>query len=327
MKKPVTVAITGTAGNIGYAIAFRIASGGLFGPEQPVNLHLIEIEPALPALEGVVIELHDFAFPTLNNVVATADLDTGFADADYVFLIGSRPRSKGMERQDLLLANGAIFKPQGAAIDRSASKDVRVLIVGNPANTNALITLHNAPNLAASQISSMMRLDHNRAINKLSRQLQVHPNVIKNMTVWGNHSTTQFPDLQHCIVDGKAAADLVDQEWYRTEYIYKIQHRGAQVIEARGASSAASAASAAIDHMRNWALGTAPSSWVSMGVMTDGSHYGVGKDLIFSFPCQCKNNSFEIVAGLELDDYSMSMIQASEKELIKERDMVLDLLH
>ena len=327
MKKPVTVAITGTAGNIGYAIAFRIASGGLFGPEQPVNLHLIEIEPALPALEGVVMELHDCAFPTLNNVVATADLDTGFADADYVFLIGSRPRSKGMERQDLLLANGAIFKPQGAAIDRSASKDVRVLIVGNPANTNALITLHNAPNLAASQISSMMRLDHNRAINKLSRQLQVHPNVIKNMTVWGNHSTTQFPDLQHCIVDGKAAADLVDQEWYRTEYIYKIQHRGAQVIEARGASSAASAASAAIDHMRNWALGTAPSSWVSMGVMTDGSHYGVGKDLIFSFPCQCKNNRFEIVAGLELDDYSMSMIQASEKELIKERDMVLDLLH
>ena len=325
MKKPVTVAITGAAGNIGYAIAFRIASGNLFGPDQPINLHLIEIEPVLPALTGVVMELGDCAFPTLNKVVATANFSEGFGDADYVFLIGSRPRGKGMERQDLLSANGAIFKPTGKAISENAAKDVRVLVVGNPANTNALITLHNAPNLKPHQVTSMMRLDHNRTISMLAEKLSVHSSKVKNVTVWGNHSTTQFPDIQHCLVDGKKASELVDTQWYQNQFIDRVQRRGAEIIEARGASSAASAASAAIDHMRDWVLGSAGDSWVSMGIYSGGD-YNVTTELMYSFPVNCCNRAYSIVENLELDEFSREMIALSEKELIKERDMIRGLL-
>lgn len=325
MKKPVTVAITGAGGNIGYAIAFRIAAGDLFGPDQPVNLHLIEIEPVLPRLTGVVMELNDCAFPTLNNIVSTADFSTGFGDADYIFLIGSRPRGKGMERQDLLSANGAIFKPTGKAISENAANGVRVLVVGNPANTNALITLHNAPNLQPTQITSMMRLDHNRTISMLAEKLATHSSNIKNVTVWGNHSTTQFPDLQHCLVSGKKAYDIIDMDWYRNEFIERVQKRGAEIIEARGASSAASAASAAIDHMRDWVLGSAGDSWVSMGTYSTGD-YGVTTELMYSFPTHCSNREYSIVSDLELDDFSKEMIALSEQELIKERDMIRWLL-
>lgn len=325
MKKPVTVAITGAGGNIGYAIAFRIAAGDLFGPDQPVNLHLIEIEPVLPKLTGVVMELNDCAFPTLNKIVSTADFSTGFGDADYIFLIGSRPRGKGMERQDLLSANGAIFKPTGKAISENAARDVRVLVVGNPANTNALITLHNAPNLQPRQITSMMRLDHNRTISMLAEKLNTHSSKVKNVTVWGNHSTTQFPDLQHCRVDGKNAYDLINMDWYQKEFIERVQNRGAEIIEARGASSAASAASAAIDHMRDWVLGSDGDSWVSMGSYSTGA-YNIATELMYSFPTNCSNRQYEIVADLELNDFSRQMIALSEQELIKERDMIRWLL-
>lgn len=325
MKTPVTISITGAAGNIGYAIAFRIAAGDLFGPDQPINLNLIEIEPALPALAGVVMEMRDCAFPLVHDVVATADLATGFGNADYVFLIGSRPRTKGMERQDLLSANGAIFKPQGQAISANASKDVRVLVVGNPANTNALIAMHNAPNLQPNQITSMMRLDHNRAISMLAENVGKHSTDIKNITVWGNHSITQFPDLQHCKVAGQDAFGLIDQEWYKHEYIGRVQKRGAEIIEARGASSAASAASAAIDHMRDWVLGSPADSWVSMGICSNGD-YSIEKDLMFSYPVNCNSAVYSIVTGLELNEFSQEMIALSEQELIKERDMVKDLL-
>lgn len=325
MKKPVTVAITGAGGNIGYAIAFRIAAGDLFGSDQPVNLHLIEIEPVLPKLTGMVMELNDCAFPTLNKIVSTADFSTGFGDADYIFLIGSRPRGKGMERQDLLSANGAIFKPTGVAISENAAKNVRVLVVGNPANTNALITLHNAPNLEPNQITSMMRLDHNRTISMLAEKVNTHSSNINNVTVWGNHSTTQFPDLQHCIVDGKSAYDLIDLDWYRNEFIERVQKRGAEVIEARGASSAASAASAAIDHMRDWVLGSDGDSWVSMGTYSTGA-YDVASELMYSFPTHCSNREYNTITDLELDHFSREMIALSEGELIKERDMIRWLL-
>ena len=319
------IAITGAAGNIGYAIAFRIAAGHLFGPDQPVNLHLIEIEPALPVLTGVVMELHDCAFATLRDVTASADPSIGFGDADYVFLIGSRPRSKGMERQDLLSANGAIFKPTGKAISDYARPDVRVLVVGNPANTNALITLHNAPNLAAHQITSMMRLDHNRTISLLAEKLNLHASAIKKVTVWGNHSTTQFPDLQHCYINAQKASTMIDQTWYRNEFIGRVQERGATIIEARGSSSAASAASAAIDHMRDWSLSSEADNWVSMGVHSQGV-YGIDSDLIFSYPTICGDREYSIVQDLVLDEFSQDMIALSEQELIKERDMVKDLL-
>ena len=326
MKPPVTIAVTGAAGNIGYAIAFRIAAGDLFGPEQPINLNLIEIEPALPVLAGVVMELRDCSFPLLYDIKATADLAEGFGDTDYVFLIGSRPRTKGMERKDLLSANGAIFKPQGQAISANASKDVRVLVVGNPANTNALIAFHNAPNLAPHQITSMMRLDHNRAISMLAENAGKHCTDIKNVTVWGNHSITQFPDLQHCTVAGKAAYSIIDQDWYKHEYIARVQKRGAEIIEARGASSAASAASAAIDHMRDWIVGSPSDSWISMGVYSEGD-YRVESDLMYSFPVRCSNGEYNIVSGLELNEFSQEMIALSEQELIKERDMVMNLIN
>ena len=325
MKKPVTVAITGAAGNIGYALAFRIASGNLFGQDQAINLHLIEIEPARSALAGVVMELGDCAFPTLNKVVATVDASEGFGDADYIFLIGSRPRGKGMERQDLLSANGAIFKPTGKAISANAAKDVKVLVVGNPANTNALITLHNAPNLKPHQVTSMMRLDHNRAINMLAEKLETHCSEIKNVTVWGNHSITQFPDIQHSLVNGQRIQYLVEDQWYRQTFIDRVQKRGAEIIEARGASSAASAASAAIDHMRDWVLGLAADRWVSMGVYSRGD-YNISSELIYSFPVYCGKQSYSIVDNLGLDEFSHQMIMQSERELIKERDMVRHLL-
>ena len=325
MNKPVTVAITGAAGNIGYAIAFRIAAGNLFGPDQPVNLHLIEIEPVLPVLTGVVMELNDCAFPTLNKVVSTADPAVGFGDANYVFLIGARPRGKGMERQDLLSANGAIFKPTGKAISDHAASNVRVLVVGNPANTNALITLHNAPNLEPNQVTSMMRLDHNRAISMLAEKVNTHSTDIKNITVWGNHSITQFPDLQHCMVNGTPATTLVSQDWYQNQFIERVQKRGAEVIEARGSSSAGSAASAAIDHMRDWVCGSASDSWISMGTYSQGQ-YGLSENLMYSFPTRCGNSEYQVITDLELNEFSQQMIALSEKELIKERDMVKELL-
>lgn len=325
MKKAVNIAITGAAGNIGYAIAFRIASGHLFGPDQAVNLQLIEREPSLPKLNGVVMELHDCAFPTLQNVIATSDPNSGFGDADYVFLIGSRPRTQGMERQDLLSANGAIFKPTGQAISDSASKNVRVLVVGNPANTNALITLHNAPNLQPHQITSMMRLDHNRTISMLAEKVNLHTTLIKNVSVWGNHSTTQFPDLQHCRIDQRPCQQMIDESWYREEFIQQVQKRGATIIEARGSSSAASAASAAIDHMRDWVCGSEPNNWVSMGVHSSGQ-YNVSADLMFSYPTVCSEAKYSIVEDLMLNEFSQQMIKLSEQELIKERDMVKDLL-
>ncbi len=325
MKPTVRVAITGAAGNIGYAAAFRIAAGGMLGVDQPIILQLIEIEPALPALQGVEMELRDCAFPLLEGIVTTADIDVGFKDVDYALLIGSRPRTKGMERSDLLSANGKIFGPQGKAINDHASRDVRVLIVGNPANTNALIAMNNAPDLSPTQFTSMMRLDHNRAISQLSSKTNTAVTKIKHMTVWGNHSLTQYPDISHCTVDGKNAASLVDESWYRNEFIPKVQKRGAEVINARGASSAASAASAAMDHMRNWVLGTPEDDWVSMGIVSTGN-YGVEKGLMYSFPVQCKNGNYEVVQGLSMDDYSSEMIKATEKELLEERDAVKDLI-
>ena len=325
MKSAVRVAITGAAGNIGYAAAFRIAAGGMLGTDQPIILHLIEIEPALEALKGVEMELRDCAFPLLEDIVCTADINIGFKDVDYALLIGSRPRTKGMERSDLLSANGKIFKPQGRAINDHASRNVKVLIVGNPANTNALIAMNNAPDIPPEQFTSMMRLDHNRALSQLSSKTNVPVSKIEQMVVWGNHSLTQYPDISHCNVDGNSATSLVDESWYRDEFIPKVQKRGAEIINARGASSAASAASAAIDHMRDWALSASGDNWVSMGIVSKGD-YGTTEGLMFSFPTLCKSGGYEVVQGLNQDDFSLKMIKATENELLEERDAVKDLL-
>ncbi len=271
MKNPVHVAITGGAGNIGYAMAFRIAAGDMLGPDQPVILHLLEITPALSALQGVVMELNDCAFPLLTGVVATDDVNIAFKDVNYALLVGARPRGPGMERKDLLTANGAIFGPQGRALNDHAARDVKVLVVGNPANTNALIAASSAPDLNLRQFTAMTRLDHNRALSQLAEKTASHVNDIQKMIIWGNHSATQYPDISHCMVKGEAASGLVEQDWVRNEFIPVVQQRGAAIIKARGASSAASAASAAIDHMRTWALGTAEGDWVSMGGAADGS--------------------------------------------------------
>ena len=324
MKQPVRVAITGAAGNIGYALCFRIAAGNMLGQDQPVILHLIEIPPALDALSGVVMELNDCAFPLLQGVVATSDLDEGFKDADYALLVGARPRSAGMERADLLGANGKIFAPQGKALNDNASKDVRVLVVGNPANTNALIAMSNAPDIDRRQFTAMMRLDHNRSKSQLAEKTGFHVNDIKGVAVWGNHSATQYPDISQCTIDGKPASELVDQEWYRETFIPTVQQRGAAIIKARGASSAASAASAAINHMRAWALGSGD-DWVSMGIPSDGS-YGIEEGIIYSYPCRCSNGSYEIVQGLEIDDFSRERMTATENELREERSAVEELL-
>jgi malate dehydrogenase len=323
MNPAVRVAITGAAGNIGYAAAFRIAAGDMLGTDQPIILHLIEIEPALKALHGVEMELRDCAFPLLQDIVTTADINVGFKDVDYALLIGSRPRTKDMERSDLLSANGKIFGPQGKAINTHASRGVKVLVVGNPANTNALIAMNNAPDLSPTQFTSMMRLDHNRAISQLSSKTGKPVTQIKKMVVWGNHSLTQYPDISSCTVDDSAASSLVDDAWYRDEFIPKVQKRGAEIINARGASSAASAASAAIGHMRDWALGT--DDWVSMGIVSKGD-YGIAEGIMYSFPVTCSNGSFEVIQGLEQDDFSIEMMKATEKELLEERDAVKNLL-
>jgi malate dehydrogenase len=325
MKQPVNVAITGAAGQIGYALAFRVASGAMLGPDQPVNLHLLEITPALPTLGGVVMELNDCAFPTLNKIVATDDARVAFRDCHAALLVGARPRGPGMERKDLLLANAQIFSAQGKALNEAASRDVRVLVVGNPANTNSLIARSNAPGLNPRNFTAMTRLDHNRALSQLGEKTGAHVNDIKRMTIWGNHSATQYPDISHCTVKGKAAKLLVDQAWLENYFIPTVQQRGAAVIKARGSSSAASAASAAIDHMRTWFLGTADGDWTSMGVPSDGS-YGIKEGIIYSYPVTCRNGEYQIVQGLSVDDFSRGRMSATETELREERDGIKELL-
>lgn len=325
MKTPVNVAITGAAGNIGYALAFRVASGAMLGPDQPVNLHLLEITPTLPALQGVVMELNDCAFPTLNKIVATDDAQVAFKNCHYGLLVGARPRGPGMERKDLLLANAQIFSAQGKALNAVASRDVKVLVVGNPANTNALIAQRNAPDLNPASFTAMLRLDHNRAVSQLAEKTGKHVTQVSRVTVWGNHSSTQYPDLHAAMVDGKPALSLVDQGWYADTFIPTVQQRGAAVIKARGASSAASAASAAIDHMRNWALGTAPGDWVSMGIPSDGS-YGIAPGVIYGYPVTCRDGKYQIVQGLEVNAFSRARMDATHKELLEEKDGVKDLI-
>lgn len=325
MKSPVRVTITGAAGNIGYALAFRIAAGNMLGPDQPVILQLLEIPPALPALQGVVMELNDCAFPLLAGIVATDDANVAFKDCNYALLVGAKPRGPGMERKDLLSQNGAIFGPQGKAINDHASRDIRVLVVGNPANTNCLIAQSAAPNIDPKQFTAMTRLDHNRALSQLAEKTGKHVNDIQKMIIWGNHSATQYPDISKCTIDGSPAAGAVEQGWYRDTFIPKVQKRGAEIIQARGASSAASAASAAIDHMHDWALGTAEGDWVSMGIPADGS-YGIKPGIIYSFPCTCKNGQYSIVQGLTTDDFSSAKMKATEDELREERSSVESLL-
>lgn len=325
MKAPVRVTVTGAAGQISYSLLFRIASGDMLGKDQPVILQLLEITPALQALQGVAMELNDCAFPLLAGIVTTDDPNVAFKDADYALLVGARPRGPGMERKDLLSANAAIFSVQGKAINDHASRNIKVLVVGNPANTNALIAQRNAPDINPRQFTAMTRLDHNRGLSQLAEKTGTSINDIKKMTIWGNHSATQYPDLHETTVNGKPALSLIDQDWYDAEYIPTVQQRGAAIIKARGASSAASAASAAIDHMRTWALGSDENDWVSMGVYSDGS-YGIEKGLIYSFPVVCKNGDWEIVQGLEINEFSRAKMSATEQELREERDAVKDLL-
>jgi malate dehydrogenase len=325
MKAPVRVTITGAAGQIGYQLAFRIASGQMLGSDQPVILQLLEITPALDALNGVVMELDDCAFPTLAGIVASDDANVGFKDTDYALLVGARPRGPGMERKDLLEANAAIFSVQGKALNDHASRDVRVLVVGNPANTNALITQANAPDLEARNITAMTRLDHNRAKAQLAMKTGSHVNDVQQMIIWGNHSATQYPDVSHATVGGKAATSLVEQDWLASEFIPVVQQRGAAIIKARGASSAASAASAAIDHMRDWALGTPDGDWVSMSVPSDGS-YGIEPGIVYSYPVRCAGGDYEIVQGLGIDDFSRVRMDETEKELREERAAIEGLL-
>jgi len=325
MKAPVRVTITGAAGQIGYQLAFRIASGQMLGNDQPVILQLLEIPPALPALQGVVMELDDCAFPTLAGLVATDDPDVAFENADYALLVGARPRGPGMERKDLLEANAAIFSVQGKAMNDHASRDVKVLVVGNPANTNSLIAQANAPDLKPENFTAMMRLDHNRAKAQLAAKTGSHVNDIQRMTIWGNHSATQYPDISQATVGGKAATDLVDQDWLASEFIPVVQQRGAAIIKARGASSAASAASAAINHMHDWALGTPDGDWVSMAIPADGS-YGIEPGIIYSYPVRCSGGDYEVVQDLPVDDFSRERMNATEAELREERAAIEELL-
>ncbi len=321
MKAPVRVAVTGAAGQIGYALLFRIASGDMLGKDQPVILQLLEITPALPALEGVIMELNDCAFPLLHGVTATDDPNVAFKDVDYALLVGARPRGPGMERKDLLEANGAIFLPQGKALNAHAKRSVKVLVVGNPANTNALIAQQNAPDLDPKCFTAMLRLDHNRAISQLAEKTAALSADVKKVIVWGNHSSTQYPDIHYATVKDQAALMLVDQPWYESTFIPVVQQRGAAIIKARGASSAASAASAAIDHMRSWALGTADDDWVSMGIPSDGS-YGVEPGIIYGYPVRCRNGAYEIVQGLAISDFSRRRMDATATELREERAAV-----
>jgi malate dehydrogenase len=320
---PVRVAVTGAAGQIGYSLLFRIASGSMLGPDQPVILQMLEITPALDGLRGVAMELEDCAFPLLAGMVQTDDADEAFGDADVALLVGAMPRKEGMERSDLLSANGGIFKPQGEALSRSAQRDVRVLVVGNPANTNALIAQRNAKDLDPRRFTAMTRLDHNRAIAQLAAKAGVHGSAVTKMTIWGNHSATQYPDVIHADIDGHPAFTAVgaDQGWLEDDFIPTVQQRGAAVIKARGLSSAASAANAAVDHVRSWVLGTPEGDWVSMGVVSDGS-YGAPEGVISSFPCTARDGEYEIVQGLDIDDFSRVRIDASNAELVDERDAV-----
>jgi len=325
MKTPVRVTITGAAGQIGYQLAFRIASGQMLGADQPVVLQLLEIPPALGALSGVVMELDDCAFATLAGIVATDDPNVAFKDSDYALLVGARPRGPGMERKDLLEANAAIFSVQGKAMNDHASRDIRVLVVGNPANTNALIASSNAPDIDASNFTAMTRLDHNRATAQLAARTGSHVSDIRCMTIWGNHSATQYPDVNHATVKGDWATSLVDQRWLADSFIPTVQQRGAKIIEARGASSAASAASAAIDHMHDWALGTPDADWVSMAIPADGS-YGIEPGIIYSYPVRCSGGRYEIVQDLTIDDFSRERMEKTEAELREERAAIEDLL-
>ena len=325
MKPPVNVAITGAAGQIGYALAFRVASGAMLGSDQPINLHLLEITPALPTLGGVVMELDDCAFPTLNRIVASDDARVAFRDCHVAMLVGARPRGAGMERKDLLLANAQIFSAQGKALNEVADRKLRVLVVGNPANTNALIASSNAPDLERRNFTAMTRLDHNRAVSQLAHKTGTHVNDIRRLTIWGNHSATQYPDISHATVQGKPARDLVTQKWLEESFIPTVQQRGAAVIKARGSSSAASAASAAIDHVRTWMLGSAPGDWTSMAVPADGS-YGVREGIIYSYPVTCTGGNYQIVQGLDVDAFSRGRMNSTEAELREERDGVKDLL-
>lgn len=325
MTSPVRVTVTGAAGQISYSLLFRIAAGEMLGPDQPVILQMLEITPALEALKGVAMELEDCAFPLLAGMVCTDDASEAFKDSDYALLVGARPRGPGMERKDLLEANAAIFSAQGKALNDNASREIKVLVVGNPANTNALITQRNAPDIDPRQFTAMTRLDHNRAMSQIANKTGSTINDVTHMTIWGNHSATQYPDLHEAKVSGRSAIELVDQDWYETDFIPTVQQRGAAIISARGASSAASAANAAIAHMRTWALGTTDGDWVSMGVYSDGS-YGIAEGLIYSFPCVCKDGDWEIVQGLEINEFSRGKMEATENELAEERDAVQHLL-
>ena len=325
MKNPVRITITGAAGQIGYQLAFRIASGQMLGADQPVILQLLEITPALPALEGVMMELDDCAFDTLAGVVGTDDANVAFKDSDYALLVGARPRGPGMERKDLLQANAQIFSVQGKAMNEHASRDIRVLVVGNPANTNALITSSNAPDIEPKNITAMTRLDHNRASAQLAEKTGKHVSEVKQMAIWGNHSATQYPDIHHATVAGQAALGLVDESWLIDEFIPCVQQRGAAIIKARGASSAASAASAAINHMHDWVHSTPADDWVSMGIPADGS-YGIKEGVIYSYPVRCSNGNYEIVQGLGISDFSRERMDATEAELREERAAIEDLL-
>ena len=325
MKKPIRVAVTGAAGQISYSLLFRIAAGNMLGKDQPVILQLLEIPPAMDALTGVVMELEDCAFPSLDSIVKTDDPDIAFGDADFALLVGARPRGPGMERKDLLEANAQIFSVQGKALNSSASRDVKVLVVGNPANTNSLIAQANAKDLNPAQFTAMTRLDHNRAISQLATKTGAASTDVTHMTIWGNHSATQYPDLHHTKVNGKSALDMVERSWFEDEFIPTVQQRGAAVIKARGASSAASAGSSAIDHMRTWALGTNEGDWVSMGIPSDGS-YGIESGIIYSYPVTCENGQYTIVQDLEISDFSREKMTATQTELVEERDAIRHLL-
>ncbi|MBK5935610.1 malate dehydrogenase [Halorhodospira halophila] len=325
MKTPVRVAVTGAAGQIGYSLLFRVAAGEMLGKDQPVILQLLEIPQAQEALQGTVMELEDCAFPLVAGIVATDSAEEAFREADYVLLVGAKPRGPGMERKDLLEANAAIFSAQGQALNAVAKRDVKVLAVGNPANTNALITQRNAPDLDPRNFTAMTRLDHNRALAQLANKVGCHSTEIHGLAVWGNHSATQYPDISHCTIQGTPAGEQVDHAWVKDTFIPTVQQRGAAIIKARGASSAASAASAAIDHMREWALGTPEGEWTSMAVPSDGS-YGIEPGLIYSFPVTCRSGDYEIVQGLSVDEFSRARMDETAAELAEERDAVAHLL-
>ena len=325
MKDPVRVTVTGAAGQISYNLLFRLAAGEMLGKDQPVILQLLEIPPAMKMLDGVVMELEDCAFSTLAGIIATDNSELAFGDAEFVLMVGARPRGPGMERKDLLEANAKIFTEQGSVLDRVASQDVRVLVVGNPANTNALITASKLQRLNSSQITAMTRLDHNRAISQIASKTGNSSSAVKRVIIWGNHSATQYPDIHHVTVNGEPALDVVEQDWIESEFIPTVQKRGAQVIAARGLSSAASAGSAAMDHIRTWMQGTPSGDWTSMGIVSDGS-YGITEGLIYSYPVTCKSGHYEIVQELEINEFSRDKMQITEQELIEERDAIANLL-